>query len=87
MQSDFVQLQQLVNRSECTVGDFQQFAPNISSRLDMAQRLVQVGIDVSRMGNEAAGVLANIMHSLLLSRMETRNHLLHQTHIEMPKAF
>ena len=64
-ESDFVQLQQLVNRSDVQSA-IQQFAPQYSSKLDMAQRLVQVGIDVSRMGREVVGVAllgANIIHS------------------------
>ncbi|HYT36759.1 MAG TPA: DUF4012 domain-containing protein, partial [Ktedonobacteraceae bacterium] len=64
-ESDFVQLQQLVNRSDVQSA-IQQFAPEYSSKLDMAQRLVQVGIDVSRMGKEVVGVAllgANIIHS------------------------
>jgi hypothetical protein len=64
-ESDFLQLQQLVNRPDIqsAIG---QFAPQYSNKLDMAQRLVQVGIDVSRMGNELIGVEllgANIFHS------------------------
>jgi hypothetical protein len=64
-ESDFVQLQQLVNRSDVRSA-IQQFAPQYSSKLDMAQRLVQVGIDVSRMGKEVVGValpFASILHS------------------------
>jgi Protein of unknown function (DUF4012) len=64
-ESDFVQLQQLVNRSDVQSA-IQQFAPQYSSKLDMAQHLVQVGIDVSRMGREVVGVAllgANIIHS------------------------
>ncbi len=64
-ESDFVQLQQLVNRSDVQSA-IQQFAPQYSSKLDMAQRLVQVGIDVSLMGREVVGVAllgANIIHS------------------------
>src|SRR6266700_1489537 len=63
-ESDFIQLQQLVNRSDVQSA-IQQFAPQYSSKLDMAQRLVQVGIDVSRMGRELVGVAllgANIIH-------------------------
>jgi hypothetical protein len=63
-ESDFIQLQQLVQRSDVQSA-IQQFAPQYSSKLDMAQRLVQVGIDVSRMGRELVGVAllgANIIH-------------------------
>ncbi len=64
-ESDFVQLQQLVNRSDVQSA-IQQFASQYSSKLDMAQHLVQVGIDISRMGKEVVGVGllgANIIHS------------------------
>jgi hypothetical protein len=73
-ESDFVQLQQLVNRSDVQTA-IQQFAPQYSSKLDMAQRLVQVGIDVSRMGNEVVGVAllgANITHSSPLANGNTK---------------
>ena len=73
-ESDFVQLQQLVNRSDVQSA-IQQFAPQYSSELYMAQRLVQVGIDVSRMGNEVVGVAllgANIMHSSPLANGNTK---------------
>jgi len=73
-ESDFVQLQQLVNRSDVQSA-IQQFAPQYSSKLDMAQRLVQVGIDVSLMGQEVVGVAllgANIMHSSPLANGNTK---------------
>ena len=73
-ESDFVQLQQLVNRSDVQSA-IQQFAPQYSSQLDMAQRLLQVGIDVSRMGKEVVGVAllgANIMHSSPLASGSTK---------------
>jgi len=64
-ESDFLQLQQLVNRPDIqsTIG---QYAPQYSNKLDTARRLVQVGIDISRMGNEVidVGLLgASIFHS------------------------
>lgn len=64
-ESDFLQLQQLVNRPDIqsAIG---QYAPQYSNKLDMARRLVQVGIDISRMGNEVidVGLLgASIFHS------------------------
>jgi hypothetical protein len=67
--SDFLELQQLVNRSDI---DFlvQQFAPQYSNQLGMARHLVQVGLDVSHMGNELLGVAllgANILHGSPLS--------------------
>ncbi len=73
-ESDFVQLQQLVNRADVQSA-IQQFAPQYSSKLDMAQRLVQVGIDVSRMGKEVVGVAllgANILHSSPLANGNTK---------------
>ncbi len=68
-ENDFIQLQQLVNRADIQAA-VTQFAPQYASKLGMAQRLVQVGLDVSRMGNELAGVgliAANILHSSPLS--------------------
>jgi hypothetical protein len=73
-ESDFVQLQELVNRSDVQSA-IQQFAPQYSSKLDMAQRLVQVGIDVSRMGREVVGVAllgASIVHSPPLANGSTK---------------
>lgn len=73
-ESDFLQLQQLVNRPDIqsAIG---QFAPQYSSKLDMAKRLIQVGIDVSRMGNEVIGVGllgASIFHSSPLASASTK---------------
>jgi hypothetical protein len=73
-ESDFLQLQQLVNRSDVQSA-IQQFAPQYNSKLDMAQRLVQVGIDISRMGKEVVGVAllgANIIHSSPLANGSTK---------------
>ena len=69
-----MQLQQLVNRADVQSA-IQQFAPQYSSKLDMAQRLVQVGIDVSRMGKEMVGVAllgASIIHSSPLASGNTK---------------
>lgn len=68
-ESDFVQLEQLLNRPgiQATVN---QFSPKYGSELEMAQRLVRVGLDVSRMGNEMSNVAlmgANLLHSSPLS--------------------
>ncbi len=54
-QGDFLQLQQLVAQPgiQDTV---QQYAPQFSGKLGMAQRLVQVGLDVTQMGTELLGV-------------------------------
>ncbi|HZU66759.1 MAG TPA: DUF4012 domain-containing protein [Ktedonobacteraceae bacterium] len=67
--SDFLELQQLVNRSDIAslVDDV---APQYSNQLGMARHLVQVGLDVSHMGNELLGVAllgANILHGSPLS--------------------
>ena len=64
-ESDFVELQQLVNRSDVQ-NAITQFAPEYGGKLTMAQRLVQVGLDISRMGSEMSSVAmlgANIIHS------------------------
>ena len=64
-ENDFIQLQQLVNRPDIQSA-VTQFAPQYANKLGMAQRLVQVGLDVTRMGDELAGVgliAANILHS------------------------
>ncbi len=73
-ESDFLQLQQLVNRPDMQSA-IEQFAPQYSSKLGMAQRLVQVGIDVSRMGNEVIGVAllgASLFHSSPLANGSTK---------------
>ncbi len=73
-ESDFVQLQQLVNRTDVQAA-ITQFAPEYTNKLDMAQRLVQVALDVSHMGNELSGVAligANIIHGSPLSSGSTK---------------
>ena len=68
-ESDFVQLQQLVNRTDVQAA-ITQFAPQYTNKLDMAQRLVQVALDVSHMGNELCGIAligANVIHGSPLS--------------------
>jgi hypothetical protein len=68
-ESDFVQLQQLVNRTDVQAA-ITQFAPQYTNKLDMAQRLAQVALDVSRMGNELCSIAligANIIHGSPLS--------------------
>ncbi len=73
-ESDFLQLQQLVNRSDVQSA-IQRFAPQYSNKLDMVQRLVQVGIDVSRMGREVVGVAllgASIVHGSPLANGSTK---------------
>lgn len=73
-ESDFLQLQQLVNRPDVQ-STIDQIAPQYGGKLDMAQRLVRVGIDVSRMGNEmiaVAQLAAGIVHGSPLATGSTR---------------
>ncbi|HEX7735778.1 MAG TPA: hypothetical protein VF458_12990, partial [Ktedonobacteraceae bacterium] len=71
-QDDFLQLQDLVNRPDIQ-SLLQQFAPQYSNQLEMARHLVQVALDVTRMGQELIGVgqtAAGVLHggsSLLAS--------------------
>ena len=63
-ENDFVQLQQLVDRPDLQ-SMVQQFAPSYTSKLLMAQHLVHVALDVSRMGQEVSHVgliAASIIH-------------------------
>lgn len=73
-QGDFLQLQQLVVQPgiQDTV---QQYAPQYAGKLGMAQRLVQVGLDVTQMGTELLGVAslgANILHGSPLAAGSTK---------------
>jgi Protein of unknown function (DUF4012) len=73
-QSDFIQLQQLVDQPgiQATI---QQYAPQYAGKVGMAQRLVQVGIDVTQMGSELIGVAllgANLLHSSPLASGSTK---------------
>ncbi len=64
-QSDFEQLQQLINHPDVQSA-VTQFAPQYVNKLNMARRLVQVALDISNMGEELTGVgliAANIVHS------------------------
>lgn len=73
-ESDFTQLQGLVNRPDLQSA-INQFSPHYGSQLDMAQRLVRVGLDVSRMGNEVSSVAllgANLVHSSPLATGSTK---------------
>nr|HET6903769.1 DUF4012 domain-containing protein [Ktedonobacteraceae bacterium] len=73
-EGDFTQLQQLVNRPDVQAA-ITQFAPQYATKLGMAQSLVQVALDVSRMGNELCGVAligANILHGSPLSSNSTK---------------
>lgn len=63
-ETDFVQLQQLVNRSEVQSA-VAEVSPGYTNQLLMVRHLVQVGLDVSRMGYEICGVAligANVIH-------------------------
>ncbi len=73
-QSDFLQLQQMVDQPDIQA-TLQQYAPQFVGKLGMAQRLVQVGIDVTQMGNELIGVAllgANILHGSPLASGSTK---------------
>jgi Protein of unknown function (DUF4012) len=64
-ESDFIQLQQLVSRPDIQ-STIRQFAPQYSNELNMAQSLIRVALDVSRMGKELCDVGligVNIIHS------------------------
>ncbi|MGH2506505.1 MAG: DUF4012 domain-containing protein, partial [Ktedonobacteraceae bacterium] len=68
-QDDFLQLQDTINRSDIQ-SLLQQFVPQYSNKLGMARNLVQVALDVSRMGQEFIGIAqwgADILHSPLIS--------------------
>ena len=71
---DFVQLQQLLDRPAIQ-GVITQFAPQYGSKLGEVQSLVQVALDVSRMGDELSGVAligANIIHGSPLATGSTK---------------
>jgi len=73
-EGDFVQLQQLVNRTDVQAA-ITQFAPQYTNKLGMAQRLVQVALDVSHMGYELCGIAligANVIHGSPLSSGSTK---------------
>ncbi|MGH2480560.1 MAG: hypothetical protein ACRDHW_12970, partial [Ktedonobacteraceae bacterium] len=62
-QDDFLQLQDMVNRPDIQPL-IQQYAPQYSNKLDMARHLIQVALDVSRMGRELIGVAQIGAHTL-----------------------
>ncbi len=73
-EADFIQLQQMLNEPDVQSA-VAQFAPQYSGKLGMAQRLLQVAIDASQMGNELSnvGILgANIIHSSPLASGSTK---------------
>ncbi|MBV9709695.1 MAG: DUF4012 domain-containing protein [Ktedonobacteraceae bacterium] len=64
-ETDFLQLQQLADRPDIQ-SIIQQVAPQYTGKLTMAKHLIQVALDVSRMGQELSGVgvvAADIVHS------------------------
>src|SRR5260221_14316592 len=73
-ESDFMQLQQLVSRPDIQ-STVRQFAPQYSNTLDLAQSLIRVALDVSRMGKELCDVAligADIIHGSPLSPGSTK---------------
>ncbi|GAC1567636.1 MAG: hypothetical protein NVS3B14_14290 [Ktedonobacteraceae bacterium] len=73
-EGDFLQLQELVDRQDIQ-NAIQQFAPQFGGKLGMAKRLVQAGIDVTRMGSELTGVAmlgASILHGVPLATGSTK---------------
>jgi len=73
-EDDFVELQQLVDHPDIQ-GAITQFAPQYGSKLGQVQSLVQVALDVSRMGDELSGVGligANIIHGSPLATGSTK---------------
>ena len=73
-EADFLQLQSLLNEPDVQSA-VAQFAPQYSSRLGMAEHLLQVAVDASQMGNELSnvGIIgANIIHSSPLASGSTK---------------
>jgi len=73
-ESDFMQLQQLVSRPDIQ-STVRQFAPQYSNTLDLAQSLIRVALDVSRMGKELCDVAligADIIHGSPLAAGSTK---------------
>jgi Protein of unknown function (DUF4012) len=64
-EDDFLQITQIVNRPEVQSA-VNQFSPDYSRKLQMTKHLVQMALDVSRMGQEMTGIgimVASIIHS------------------------
>ncbi len=73
-QTDFVQLQDLTNRSD-VLAALQEFSPDYASKVLMARHLVHVALDVSQMGQEVSGVAimgAGLIHSSPLANGATK---------------
>jgi hypothetical protein len=73
-ESDFIQLQQLLWQPDIQL-EMMQFGLRQSDILTMAQSLIQVGLDVSRMGSELCGVgliAAGSIHSSPLAAGSTK---------------
>lgn len=77
-QDDFLYLQDLVNRPDIQ-SLLQRWAPQYSNKLDMARHLIQVALDVSRMGQELIGVAqigTNVLHGGTLLSSNSQKPLL-----------
>ncbi|GAC1559903.1 MAG: hypothetical protein NVS2B2_20630 [Ktedonobacteraceae bacterium] len=64
-EADFVQLQDLTNRSDI-LALLQEFSPDYANKFLMARHLVRVALDVAKMGQEVSGVAimgASLIHS------------------------
>jgi len=73
-QDDFVQLQAMTNRAD-VLATVQEFSSDYASKLIMAQHLVHVALDVTKMGQEVCGVAimgAGLIHSSPLSNGATK---------------
>ena len=73
-QADFVQLQDLTNRSD-VLALLQEFSPDYANKLLMARHLVRVALDVTQMGQEVSGVAimgAGLIHSSPLANGVTK---------------
>ena len=73
-QADFVQLQDLTDRSDILAA-LQEFSPDYANKLLMARHLVRVALDVTQMGQEVSGVAimgAGLIHSSPLANGVTK---------------
>ena len=71
---DFIELQQLVDRSDIQ-SLVNQVSPDYGAKLVMARHLVQVALDISRMGDEMSGIgliAAGIIHGSPLASGSTK---------------
>ncbi len=73
-QGDFVQLQDLTDRSDILAA-LQEFSPDYANKLLMARHLIRVALDVTQMGQEVSGVAimgAGLIHSSPLANGVTK---------------